>query len=97
MRFASNYKTRSIFSAPIEVELKQYLIIAAKMHHGLTRNQVMKLAYEMAIAKKIKCPSKWKINKQAGIDWYYDFMKRWPDLTLRRLEGTGLARSTSFN
>ena len=91
MRFAPNYKARSILSAEIEVELKQYLIAAAKMHQGLTRNQVMKLAYEMVIANKIECPSKWKINKQAGIDWYYDLMKRSPDLTLRKPEGTSLA------
>ena len=76
MRFARNYNVRSIFCAEVEVELKQYLIAAVKMHHGWTRNQVMKLAYEMGIANKIEYPSKWKINKQAGIDLYYDFMKR---------------------
>lgn len=67
MRFAPNYKVRSVFSTTMELELKKYLIEAAKMHHGLTRKQVMVLAYEMAIANNIKCPSTWNTNKQAGM------------------------------
>lgn len=97
MRFAPNYKVRSVFSATMELEMKKYLIKAAKMHYGLTRKQVMVLAYEMAIANNIKCPSTWNTTKQAGIDWYHNFMTRCPELSLRKPEGTSLEVPVSIN
>ena len=67
------------------------------MHHRLTRKQVMQLAYQFADENKLNFPKNWHENQCAGFDWYYGFMKKNPALSLRKREGTSLARSTSFN
>ena len=92
-----NYATKLVFSPDMEGQLKDYLITISKMHHGLTRKQVTQLAYQLADANKLNFPKNWHENQSAGFDWYYGFMKRNPALSLRKPEGTSLARSTSFN
>ncbi|KAG5873578.1 hypothetical protein JTB14_004836 [Gonioctena quinquepunctata] len=42
------------------------------MHHGLTRNDVMQFAYELAVQNNLKFPNSWNQHKQAGLDWLYD-------------------------
>ncbi|XP_071638428.1 tigger transposable element-derived protein 6-like [Temnothorax longispinosus] len=97
MRLTPNYATKVVFSPIIEESLKEYLMTASQMHHGLTRKQVMQLAYQLAVANKLDCPRNWQEKQSAGVDWYYGFMKRHSELSLRKPEGTSLARSTSFN
>jgi hypothetical protein len=42
-------------------------------------------------------PNSWKANKNAGKDWLYGFMRRHPDLSIRKPQATSLSRATSFN
>ncbi|KAG5869077.1 hypothetical protein JTB14_000783 [Gonioctena quinquepunctata] len=48
----------------LEDLLRDYLITAFKMHHGL-----MKFAYELAGQNNLKFPNSWHQHKHAGVDW----------------------------
>ena len=67
------------------------------MHHGLTRLNVRQFAFEIAKMNQLKVPSTWHEKKIMGKDWYYSYMKRFPDLSIRKAEGTSLARAMAFN
>ena len=55
-----------------------------------------KLAYEFAVRNNIT--HSFSNDKQmAGTDWLYAFMKRNPDISLRKPETTSLARAMGFN
>jgi hypothetical protein len=55
------------------------------------------LAYQLAVHYKIKFPTYWHENKMAGRDWLVNFMKRHPNLSIRRPQATSLGRATGFN
>ena len=62
----------------------------------LNKSEFLKLAYQFAE----KCKVKHWFNKHkmmAGKDFYYDFMKRHQDLSLRKAESTSLQRAAGFN
>ncbi|XP_029719395.2 uncharacterized protein LOC115261629 [Aedes albopictus] len=63
---------------------------------ALTRNHVRNLAYQLAEQKQIKHRFCYK-TELAGRDWLMFFMKRHPELTIRKLEPTSLARLKGFN
>ncbi|XP_060075659.1 uncharacterized protein LOC132555320 [Ylistrum balloti] len=67
------------------------------MHYGLTRQQVRELAFEYANRNDKVFPESWRQNRRAGEDWFAGYMKRYPNLSLRRPEATRLSRATSFN
>lgn len=96
-RFTPNYEVNQVFSKELEEELREYLLIACRMHHGLTRKTVMSLAYELAKKNSLKYPANWDKNQEAGVDWLSGFMKRNPTLAIRKPEATSLGRATSFN
>ncbi|KAF2891639.1 hypothetical protein ILUMI_14534 [Ignelater luminosus] len=81
----------------VEEELKEYLILSSKIHHGLTKKECKLLAYELAEKNKLKVPNSWKVNKIAGENWLKEFHKRWPQISIRKPKSTSLARATSFN
>ncbi|KAJ4436447.1 hypothetical protein ANN_19080 [Periplaneta americana] len=62
----------------------------------LTRKEFLNLAFQLAEALKI--PHQFNRDKKtAGKQFYYDFMKRHPNLSLRTPELTSLNRSIGFN
>ncbi|KAF2901545.1 hypothetical protein ILUMI_04641, partial [Ignelater luminosus] len=79
-------------TANIEEELKEYLILSSKIHHGLTKKKCKLLAYELAEKNKLKVPNSWKVNKIEGKDWFKRFRKRRPQISIRKPEATSLAR-----
>jgi len=97
MRFSPNYSIRMVFSAEQENELHEYLLKAAKHNYGLSRSATRSLAYDFAVANSQNWPASWDREQKAGKEWYIRFMKRHPDLSLRKPEATSLARCTSFN
>lgn len=85
-----------VFTLEEEKCLVEYLTKASNMHYGLTRHEMMVLAYEFAKSIGKKYPSSWDTNKQAGLKWLTDFLKKHP-LSLRKPRATSIARAAGFN
>lgn len=84
------------FSVDIENEIKSHILKLEEMMFGLTQLDVRKLAFDVAEKNGMAH----SFNRQKGVagkKWYYNFMKRHPDLSLRTPECTSLARARGFN
>ena len=77
--------------------MKDYIVKASKLYHGLSKHDVKKLAYEFGIARDLSIPANWIKNKSAGEDWLKGFRKRYKDISLRHPEATSLAQASAFN
>ncbi|KAL4134942.1 hypothetical protein QTP88_006622 [Uroleucon formosanum] len=86
-----------IFDSCQETMLSNYLKNCADMYFGLSSKDVRQLAYEFAIKLNIKVPTYWIENRSAGVDWFKNFLKRNPTLSIRRPESTSLSRAINFN
>ncbi|KAJ8941867.1 hypothetical protein NQ314_010261 [Rhamnusium bicolor] len=76
-----NYQVKKVFNETEESELVNYIKMAVKMHYSLNLANVKKLA-----------------KKEAGDNWLRCFRNRHTaSLSLRKPEGTSLARSASSN
>lgn len=75
----------------------KYILKAADNYYGLSINELKKLAYQYAVAIKVSYPASWNQKNQASNDWYYAFMNRHPNLSLRSPEAVSLNRAKSFN
>ena len=64
------------------------------MNYGITKLNVRKMTYKVAVESKKKFPNLWNETKLAGNDWLYGFMKRNSDLSLRKPEACSLSRAT---
>ena len=95
--FEPRYNCRKVFSDAEETMLKDYFIKASKIHYGLSAKSARELAYQFAIKVNKSFPSNWENNKSARKDWLSGFLKRFPELSLRKPEATSLARATLFN
>ncbi|XP_048511936.1 uncharacterized protein LOC125501081 [Athalia rosae] len=62
----------------------------------LDRMEFLKLAFNLAEAMKISHRFS-TASKSAGKDFYYGFMKRHPELSLRTAESTSMQRAVGFN
>jgi hypothetical protein len=80
----------------IEEDLVQHILYLEKHMFGLTITEIRKLAFEIVEKNKIKCNFN-KDKKIAGKKWFYNFLRRHPDLSLRQPEATSLARVRGFN
>lgn len=95
--FRVSIRFSKVFSAAQEKALMKYLLKSSKMYYGLTTTGVRTLAFEFASKLELPMPSKWAEHSMAGRDWFFGFMKRHPNLSLRKPQATSLARATSFN
>ena len=73
----------------MEDRLAHYLVEMANMGFGLSRQEVMRLAFQIAEENGIKHPFK---NCTAGRKWFEAFRFRHPNLTLRTPEALSYAR-----
>ena len=56
------------------------------------------LFHSYAVACNSKAiPEKWHEEQKASTDWYYSFMNRHPNLSLKAPEGMSIARAVAFN
>lgn len=92
-----NYKTNKVFTNEQELQLKDYLIDCAQKFYGVTKNNCLKIVYQMAEKNGIAHPSTWEKNKKAGRDWWRSFKSRHPELSIKKPEACSLARATAFN
>ncbi|KAF9409697.1 hypothetical protein HW555_010987 [Spodoptera exigua] len=75
----------------LEKRLVKYLLYMESVYYGLTRMDVRKMAYQLAVKNKIANQFR---NEVAGRAWMDHFLKRHKDsLSLRRPMGTSYARA----
>lgn len=86
-----------VFTAQQEKALVNYIKQCSDYYYGLNVTELRQLAYQFAIKSQIKYPEIWNVDKMAGRDWYYGFMRRHKELTLRTPEQTSLHRVKSFS
>lgn len=84
----------TVFTLEQEEELLEYVFHMDQLFFGLSKEEFLQLAFQYAEANQISHPFK---NGTAGHDFYKGFIKRHPDLTLRRPEPTSIARARGFN
>ena len=85
-----------VFSMDDENQLVRHIKDLESQGFGIGVQSVCKLAYEMAEHAGMKH----RFNhdrKSAGYDWYQGFMRRHPDLSLRKPEGLSAARASMLN
>lgn len=73
------------------------MLRSAAMYYGLTYREVRLLAYNFANKLGRPMPASWNTEKKAGKDWLSGFMRRHPNLSLRKPQATSLARAMCFN
>ncbi|KAE8743266.1 hypothetical protein FOCC_FOCC011146 [Frankliniella occidentalis] len=91
------FATRRLFTDEQETSLAEYVLILAQMGLGLSVEQTCQLAYEFAVINKIEMPKNWKNNECGGREWFRCFLRRHPNLSIRKPEACSVARASSFN
>lgn len=77
--------------------MQEYMLHASDIYFGLSAREARELAFQFAEKLNKTVPQTWKQNKMAGTDWFSQYFKRHPKLSLRRPEATSLARASAFN
>lgn len=80
----------------LEEQLVQHTLTLESMFFGMSAHDVRKLAYQLAEANEMHHSFNAE-KKTAGKKWFYSFMRRHPELSLRQPEATSLAKATAFN
>lgn len=81
----------------VEEELVAHILKFEELLFGLTINDVRKLAYDVLAANPYLHNPFNKETKMAGKKWYYSFLSRHPNLSLRQPENISIARCKGFN
>ncbi|XP_008182426.1 uncharacterized protein LOC100162778 [Acyrthosiphon pisum] len=86
-----------VFNEIHEKQLVNYIKNSADIYFGLSSKEVRKLAFEYTVKQELKIPKNWTRNKEAGVDWFSEFLKRNSSISIRRPEATSLSRAMNFN
>ena len=92
---SSTHKT--VFSSAVEDVQVEYIQQACDIYFGLTPAELRCLAFSFGKELKLKLSSSWMENEKAGQDWFSRFLKRQPQLSIRKPEATSVARASGFN
>ncbi|CAH1999837.1 unnamed protein product [Acanthoscelides obtectus] len=85
---------RPVFSGDMEQQLVQHIQEMDARFYGLTKQDLCSLAFEFTTRNNV--PHNFR-NGSAGEQWYSNFMRRHPELSLRTPESTSIARACGFN
>lgn len=96
-KYTSKHTSNQIFTTDEEQMLVDYILTSSQMHYGLSKVNTRSLSFEYAVANGKKISKKWEETKLAGEDWLRGFLKRHPELSIRKPEAISLSRATSFN
>ena len=86
-----------VFTNEQESILTTYLKTCGDLYYGLSPKEIKQLAYHCAKKFNLRMPQRWSEMEMAGPDWFTSFMKRNPDISLRKPEATSLNRAMNFN
>jgi len=78
-----------------ENDLAEHCLLTERKFFGLTKADVMRLAYQLAVRNGIKnqfCNR----NEKAGRKWLKNFLRRHPQISVRTPEGLSLSRARGF-
>ena len=80
----------------VEKEICQHVMKLEECMFGITPKDLRMIAFE--VAERNNIPHRFNREKKiAGKKWYYNFMRRHKELSLRQPEPTSMARATGFN
>jgi len=80
----------------LDRELAEHCLLLESMYFGLRIDDIRKLAFDLAEANNV--PHKFNREKgMAGKKWFYSFMQRHQELSVREPESTYIARAQGFN
>ena len=87
---------KPIIPPALEEKLLEYLVLIERKYFGCTRDDVRRLAFQLAVQNKI--PNPFSVAKEAAYkDWFKCFVKRHSNkLSLRQPTGTSTTRATGF-
>ena len=80
----------------VETELVEHCLTLESMYFGMRIDDLRHLAFDVAEANNIEHSFNQQ-TRMAGKKWYYSFMRRHPQLSLREPESTSMARAQGFN
>lgn len=83
----------TVFNADLESELVRYCLSMEATFYGLTRKDLRRMALQLALKNNLNHPFN---NIMAGRKWLKLFLRRHPELSLRRPIGTSVARARGF-
>lgn len=87
---------QTTFSVEMENELVQHCLTLESMYFGMRIDDVRKLAYDLAEANHMEHTFNHE-TKMTGKKWFYAFMRRHSELSVRVPESTSIARAQGFN
>lgn len=85
-----------VFNEEQENTLTDRILLLSKIFHGLTINQLRKIAFQFAESLKLSHNFN-RETKMAGKDWIKSFLKRNPRISVRKPEAISIQRITGFN
>jgi len=85
----------TVLDETLEKELVKYALEMERCYFGMTLADLKRMAFQLAVKNKLKHPFS-KDSKQAGRKWYRLFIKRHPELSLRKPQALSLARIKGF-
>lgn len=85
-----------IFDVETENKLAEHILNLETHMFGLTINDIRRLAFEIAEIHNIQNNFN-KEKRMAGKAWFYKFLKRHPQLSVRQPENTSMNRIRGFN
>lgn len=86
----------SVFTKDEEEVLEKQVITLSKHFYGISPTEIKKCAFKYAEEKNLQHPFS-KDKKTAGRDWLDGFLKRHPNISLRKPEATSINRISAFN
>ena len=89
-------RQKVVLPEAVESELVQHIQLKEKSLFGLSSLDIRRLGYEIAEKMEVTHPFN-KEKKTAGKDWFHEFMRRHPQLTIRLPQGTNISRAVGFN
>ncbi|XP_018366269.1 PREDICTED: uncharacterized protein LOC108763283 isoform X2 [Trachymyrmex cornetzi] len=87
---------KPMFDLTEENALMSYIMKCSTMNYGLSINDIRTLAYEYGKKLGIAIPERWTEEGQATRDWYYGFMGRHKNISLRKPQSTSFQRLKGF-
>ncbi|XP_052741851.1 uncharacterized protein LOC128198807 [Bicyclus anynana] len=87
---------KTVFNLEQEQELVDYIKDMESRMYGLTTQDVLTLAFQLAERNNLPHPFS-EAKGKAGLEWLRGFRRRHPDITMRAPESTSSARARAFN